>query len=61
MECLQITRTLSVYTKQSTMLKNKLYGEPVLGEPSKAVVRSLRRSLVQIKKEVKNLEDKFYF
>lgn len=31
MQCLQITRTLSVYTKQSTMLKNKLHGEAVLG------------------------------
>jgi hypothetical protein len=39
MECLQITRALSVYTKQSAMLKNKSHGEDVLGEPSKAVVR----------------------
>jgi len=58
MECLQITRALSVYTKQSTMLKNKLHGESVLGEPSKAVVRSLKRSLKQLVKEIKNLEDK---
>ena len=26
-ECLQITRLLSVYTKQNTMLKNKIHGE----------------------------------
>ncbi len=58
MECLQITRALSVYTKQSTMLKNKLHGESVLGEPSKAVVRSLKRSLKQLVKEIKSLEDK---
>jgi len=58
MECLQITRVLSVYTKQSTMLKNKLHGEAVLGEPSKAVVRSLKRSLKQLGKEIANLEDK---
>ena len=32
MECLQITRALAIYTKQSTMLKNKLHGETVLGE-----------------------------
>jgi transposase len=57
-ECLQMTRLLSVYTKQSTMLKNKLHGESVLGEPSKAVVRSLKRSLKQLAKEMKNLEDK---
>jgi transposase len=58
LECLQITRALSVYTKQSTMLKNKLHGEAVLGEPSKAVVRSLKRNLKQLVKEIKSLEDK---
>ena len=57
-ECLQITRTLSVYTKQSTMLKNKLHGEAVLGNPSKAVVSSLNRSLKQVKKELEILEAK---
>ena len=57
-ECLQIVRALSVYTKQSTMLKNKLHGESVLGNPSKVVVRSLKRSLKQLEKEIKNLEDK---
>ncbi|MGB5607528.1 IS110 family transposase [Eudoraea sp.] len=58
LECLQITRTLSVYTKQSTMLKNKLHGEAVLGAPSKSVVSSLKRSLKQLEKEIKKLEDK---
>ena len=57
-ECLQIVRTLSVYTKQSTMLKNKLHGEDVLGNPSKVVVRSLKRSLKQLQKEMADLEDK---
>jgi transposase len=57
-ECLQLTRVLSVYTKQSTMLKNKLHGESVLGNPSKAVVCSLKRCLKQLEKEMKNLEDK---
>jgi len=57
-ESLQITRSLSVYTKQSTMLKNKLHGESVMGEPSKAVVRSLKRSLKQLNKEIKTLEDR---
>ncbi|AUC74923.1 IS110 family transposase [Olleya sp. Bg11-27] len=55
-ECLQITRPLTVYTKQCTMLKNKLHGEAVLGEPSKAVVRSLKRSLKHTEKELENLE-----
>jgi len=40
------------------MLKNKLHGEAVLGEPSKEVVRSLKRSLKQLEKEIKGLEDK---
>lgn len=57
-ECLQMTRLLSVYTKQSTMLKNKLHGETVLGNPSKVVVRSLKRSLKHVQKELKTLEDK---
>ncbi|OEI79528.1 IS110 family transposase [Formosa algae] len=57
-ECLQMTRLLAVYTKQTTMLKNKLHGEAVLGNPSKAVVSSLKRSLKQVQKEVKTLEDK---
>jgi len=56
-ECLQIARALSVYTKQSTMLKNKLHGEAVLGNPSNVVVRSLKRSLKQLQKEIKSLED----
>jgi transposase len=49
-ECLQIARALSLYTKQSTMLKNKLHGEAVLGNPSNVVVRSLKRSLKRFKK-----------
>ena len=57
-ECLQVTRLLSVYTKQSTMLKNKIHGEDVLGNPSLLVVRSLKRSLKFLQKEMKNLEEK---
>jgi transposase len=40
------------------MLKNKLHGEAVLGNPSKIVVTSLKRSLRQLEKEMKTLEDK---
>jgi transposase len=57
-ECLQMTRILSVYTKQSTMIKNKLHGEEVLGVPSKFVLRSLKRSLKGIGKEMKMIEEK---
>ncbi len=55
-ECLQMSRLLAVYTKQSTMLKNKLHGEEVLGNPNKMVVRSLKRSLKHLEKEIKELE-----
>jgi transposase len=58
LECLQMTRLLSVYTKQSTMLKNKLHGEAVLGQPSKLVVTSLKKSLRQLKKEIDTIEEK---
>ena len=58
LECLQITRVLAIYTKQSTMLKNKLHGEAVLGSPSKAVVRSLKRNLNHLQKEAKTLEER---
>lgn len=58
MECLQISRSLSVYTKQSTMIKNKLHGEAVLGEPGKSVVRSLKRILKHLEKEMKTLEER---
>jgi transposase len=40
------------------MLKNKLHGEAVLGNPSKAVVSSLKRSLRQVKKEIETIEVK---
>ncbi len=58
--CLQLTRSLSVYTKQSTALKNKIHGEEVLGVPSKDVYRSLKRLLKSIQKEMGILEEKLY-
>ena len=58
-ECPQIVRALSVDTKQTTMLKNKIYGEAVLGAPSKVVVSSLKRSLKKLIKERKTLEEKY--
>lgn len=57
-ECLQMVRILSVYTKQSTMLKNKIHGEEVLGVPSKTVLSSIKRSLKEVKKEMKMIEEK---
>ena len=59
-ECLQMTRILSVYTKQSTSLKNKIHGEEVLGVPSKLVLRSIKRSLKALQKEIKAIEKKVY-
>lgn len=55
-ESLQVLRLLSIYTKQSTMLKNKIHGENVLGIPSKLVIQSLKRQLNSLQKELKKLE-----
>jgi transposase len=55
-ECLQIIRMLSVYSKQSTALKNKIHGEKTLGNTNTVVVKSINRSLKSIKKEVDLLE-----
>jgi transposase len=57
-ECLQISRLLSLYLKQTTAIKNKIHGENVLGNPSMLVVRSLKRSLKHKQKEIKSLEEK---
>jgi transposase len=57
-ECLQISRLLSLYFKQTTALKNKIHGEDVLGNPSLLVVKSLKRSLKFKQKEIKHLEEK---
>ncbi len=59
-ECLQMVRLLSVYTKQSTALKNKIHGEEVLGVPSKFVLRSIKRSLNSIQKEMKTIDEKLH-
>lgn len=56
-ENLQIARLLSVYTKQSTQLKNKIHGELTLGNPSKVVVRSLKRQLKSLEREMCSLEN----
>ena len=57
-ECLQLIRMLSVYSKQGTMLKNKIHGESTLGNTNTLVVKSIKRSLKSIKKEVDLLENK---
>jgi transposase len=59
-ECLQITRLISLYFKQSTALKNKIHGEEVLGKPSKLVLSSLKRSLKHVQSEIKTLEKKVH-
>ncbi|MBU3013120.1 IS110 family transposase [Polaribacter vadi] len=58
LECLQMTRALSMYTKQRTMLKNKIHGELVLGVPSKVVLRSFKQSLKYLNKQMESLETK---
>jgi transposase len=51
MECFQLMRLLETYTKQSTAYKNKLQAEQTLGNPSKLVVKSLKKSLKNLEKE----------
>lgn len=58
MESLQLIRLLDTYTKQSTALQNKVQAEQTLGNPSKLVVGSLKRSLKSIQKEVVVIEAK---
>lgn len=55
-ECLQIVRLLSIYTKQSTQIKNKIHGEAVLGNPSKLVDQSVKMHLKSIEKQILKLE-----
>lgn len=57
-ECLQITRLVGLFFKQTTAIKNKIHGENVLGNPSKIVIQSLKRSLKNTQKEIKQLEEK---
>jgi transposase len=57
-ECFQIMRLINAYFKQTTALKNKIHGEGVLGNPSSYVLRSLKRSLKTLEKEIKQLESK---
>jgi transposase len=56
MECFQMMRLLETYTKQSTAYKNKLQAEQTLGNPSKLVVKSLKRSLKNLEKESEIIE-----
>ena len=56
MNAYKIIRLLSLYFKQSTALKNKIHGEDVLGNPSKLVLKSLKKSLQTTQKEINYLE-----
>ena len=57
MECFQMMRLLETYTKQSTAYKNKVQAEQTLGNPSKLVVNSLKKSLKNLEKESKIIEE----
>ena len=56
-ECFQITRLLSVYSKQNAMLKNKIYGEEVLDIPSRTVFQSIKR-YYKVRREIINVSKK---
>ena len=44
-------RLMDIYLKQRTAIKNKIHGEKTLGIPSKAVYRSLNRTLRHLKRD----------
>jgi transposase len=55
-ECLQLLRLMDTYIKHRTAMKNKLDGEKVLGVPSKAVYRSISRTVRQLNRELALLD-----
>ena len=57
-ECLQLFRLRDSYLKHRTATKNKIHGEDVLGVPSKAVYRSLRRNRKHLDKEMQLIEQR---
>lgn len=57
-ECLQLFRLLDSFLKHRTATKNKLHGEDVLGIPSKAVYRSLKRNRKHLDKEILGIESR---
>jgi len=57
-ECLQLFRLMDSYIKHRTATKNKIHGEEVLGVPSKAVFRSLKRNKKHLDKELVAIEER---
>lgn len=57
-ECLQLFRLRDSYIKHRTATKNKMHGEEVLGIPSKAVYRSLKRNRKHLDKEIAAIEER---
>lgn len=56
-ECKQLQSVIAVYTKQQTALKNKLHSLISSGRTSGGMVRSVRRQLKALKREITNLQD----
>lgn len=54
--CNMIQSTISIYFKQSTALKNKIHSLVSKGEKTGILLRSLKRQLKQLKKEIDLLE-----
>lgn len=57
-ESLQLLALIDIYLKQRTQIKNKLHGEKVLGIPSNAVYRSLKRTLKDLDRELGSLNER---
>lgn len=55
-EAKQRLSLIETYHKQSTQLKNKIKGEDAMGNPSKLILQSLKRSLKSVQKEIDKIE-----
>lgn len=57
LECKQLQSVIAVYTKQQTALKNKLHSLTSSGRTGGCMVRSIRRQLKALKREITTLQD----
>lgn len=60
-ECRQLLSLKANYTKRKTSTKNKVHGEEVMGRPSSFVLKSLKKDLKHISRELDGIEKQLLF